>query len=307
MKMFFRTITIFVYFYVDKFIFLQKQKSNRKKYHGMRRVINVVLLLCCVLSAAAQNNTQAGYALREDISYIAATDTNEYRKQRCKLDVYYPAKAKGFPTVVWFHGGGLEGGSKHIPAELRNKGVAVVAVNYRLSPEATNPAYIVDAAEATAWTFKNIEKYGGDPGKIFVAGHSAGGYLTLMVGLDKQYLATFGVDADKIKGLIPISGQTNTHYTIRKERGLPDGIPVIDEYAPINCVRTGLPPTLLVSGDRELELTARYEENLHLKAIMKSLGSDVELYELQGFDHGNVIVPSGELMLRFIKKHTDPE
>ncbi|MDR1555403.1 MAG: alpha/beta hydrolase, partial [Tannerellaceae bacterium] len=81
-------------------------------------------------------------------------------------------------------------------------------------------------------------------------------------------------------------------------------IPVIDEYAPINRVRKDLPPTLLITGDRDLEMTARYEENLHLKAVMKSLGNDVVLYELQGFNHGNVVNPSGELILEFIKKHT---
>lgn len=273
----------------------------------MRFLSGIVLWLLCVTAVSAQNPSQAGYALREDISYIGEADTDTYRQKRCKLDIYYPAKGGNFATVVWFHGGGLEGGNKYIPVELKNKGVAVVAVNYRLSPEAKNPAYIVDAAEAVAWVFRNIEKYGGDPGKIFVSGHSAGGYLTLMVGLDKNYMATYGVDADKIKGLIPVSGQTNTHYTIRKERGLPSGIPVVDEYAPINCVRKGTPPTLLITGDRDLELTARYEENLHLEAIMKSVGNDVELYELQGFDHGNVPVPSMELILRFIKKYTETE
>lgn len=267
----------------------------------------IILFVCCGLFAMAQSSSQAGYALREEISYIATTDTNEYRKQRCKLDVYYPVKAKGFPTVIWFHGGGLEGGDKYIPAELRNKEIAVVAVNYRLSPAAENPAYTIDVAEATAWVFKNIEKYGGDPEKIFVSGHSAGGYLALMVGFDKKYLAAYDIDANKIKGVIPVSGQTNTHYTIRKERGLPSDIPLIDEYAPISYVRKDLPPTLLISGDRNLELTARYEENLHLKAIMKSMENDVELYELQGFDHGNVIVPAGDLIVRFIKQYMNPE
>lgn len=269
----------------------------------MRTLFSVLLGLFGVLTVTAQSSQQTGYAFREDVSYINVADTHSYRQQRCKLDVYYPAKAKGFPTVVWFHGGGLEGGNKYIPAELKNKGVAVVAVNYRLSPEAQHPAYIIDAAEATAWVFKNIEKYGGDPEKIVVSGHSAGGYLTLMVGLDKKYLAAYQVDADKIKGLIPISGQTNTHYTIRKERGLPTNIPVIDEYGPINRVRENAPPTWLITGDRRLELTARYEENLHLEVIMKSMGNDVELYELQGFDHGNVVRPAGELILRFMDKY----
>ena len=271
----------------------------------MRQISNVILILCCcVISATAQNTSPAGYAFRENISYIGESDTNQYRQKRCKLDVYYPAKSKGFSTVVWFHGGGLEGGEKAVPAELRNRGIAVVAVNYRLSPDVTNPAYIVDAAEAVAWVFKNIEKYGGDPGQIFVAGHSAGGYLALMVGFDKKYLETYGINADKIKGLIPVSGQTNTHYTIRKEKGLPVDIPVVDEYAPINRVRKGIPPTMLITGGRDLELTARYEENLHLKVVMESMGNPVELFELQGFDHGTVLAPSGDLMLGFIKKYT---
>ncbi|MDR3251717.1 MAG: alpha/beta hydrolase [Tannerella sp.] len=271
----------------------------------MKHLIHFLLLFSCISVAESQNNTSASYAIREDISYIEASDTNDYRQKRCKLDVYYPLKSEGFPTVVWLHGGGLEGGEKHIPAELKNKGIAVVAVNYRLSPKATNPAYIEDAAQATAWVFKNIEKYGGDPAKIFISGHSAGGYLTLIVGFDKKYLSKHGIDADRIRGLIPVSGQTNTHYTIRKERGLPSDIPVIDEYAPINRVRKGLPPTLLITGGRDLELLARYEENLHLQAIMKSMDYDVKLFELQGFDHGNVVVPAAELLLRFVKKHSE--
>ena len=269
----------------------------------MRKIANLIFILCCCgYYATAQNASLAGYAFRENISYISDSDTVEYRQKRCKLDLYYPAKSKGFSTVVWFHGGGLEGGEKFVPTELRNKEIAVVAVNYRLSPNATNPAYIIDAAEAVAWVFKNIEKYGGDPGKIFVSGHSAGGYLALMVGLDKKYLEAYGVDADNIKGLIPISAQTNTHYTIRKERGLPMDIPVIDEYAPINRVREGLPPTLLTTGGSDIELPARYEENLHLKSIIKSKGNKVDFYELQGFDHGTVVAPSCDLMLRFIEK-----
>jgi acetyl esterase/lipase len=267
----------------------------------MNKTAKILMLLCCFVSVKAQNTSSSEYALNENIPYIESTDTSAYRQKRCKLDVYYPLKTAGFSTVVWFHGGGLEGGEKFIPAGLKNKGIAVVAVNYRLSPAAKNPAYIIDAAQATAWVFKNIGKYGGDPDKIFVSGHSAGAYLTLMTGFDRKYLADYGVDADKIKGLIPVSGQTNTHYTIRKERGLPKDIPVIDEYAPINRVRKGIPPTLLITGDRNLEMLGRFEENLHLKAIMKSMDIPVELYELQGFDHGNVVIPSEELILRFIK------
>lgn len=245
------------------------------------------------------------YALKENISYIKENEQDNYRKERCKLDVYYPTDKADYATIVWFHGGGLEGGEKGIPAELKEKGVAVVAVNYRLSPKAKNPTYTDDAAEAVAWVFNNISSFKGNPDKIFVSGHSAGGYLALMIGLDKSYLAKYNIDADKIKGLIPISGQTNTHYTIKKERGLPFDIPYIDEYAPIAHARKDAPPILLVTGDRNMELAARYEENAHLDAILRAVGhKDVTLYELEGFDHGGVYAPACYLMLNWIKKQT---
>lgn len=250
-----------------------------------------------------QESISTRYALKKDISYIAATEQDEYRKERCKLDIYYPENKKDYPTIVWFHGGGLEGGSKDLPDELKNKGIAVISVNYRLSPKAKNPAYIEDAAEAIAWVFKNIESYGGNANKIYVSGHSAGGYLTLIVGLDKSYLQKHNIDADNIKGLLPISGQTNTHYTIRKERGLPMNLPIIDEYAPLNKARENCPPTLLITGDRKLEMTARYEENVHLEAILKSLGNkEIALCELEGFDHGNVRGPGCYLVVDWIWK-----
>jgi acetyl esterase/lipase len=266
------------------------------------RTCIVTALLCLCVFVKAQNSPQPGYALRENVSYIADSETDSYRQKRCKLDVYYPRETKGFATVVWFHGGALEGGQKEIPARLKNSGIAVVGVSYRLSPEAKNPAYTLDAAEAIAWVFKNIGAYGGDTARIFVGGHSAGGYLALLVGLEKKYLAAHGVDADRIRGLIPVSGKTNTHQTICKERGLSPDIPDIDEFAPISRVHKGSPPTLLVTGDRQLEMLGRFEENLHLAAIMRSAGNEVELYELQGFDHGTCLSPACELLLRFVNK-----
>ncbi len=244
------------------------------------------------------------YLVKENIPYITEGEKDAYRKERCKLDIYYPADIKNYPTVVWFHGGGLEGGAKSIPDELKNKGVAVVAVNYRLSPKATNPAYTEDAAEAVAWAFKNIASFGGSVSDIYVSGHSAGGYLALMVGLDKSYLAKYGVDANQIKGLIPISGQTNTHYTIKKERGLSMEIPYMDEYAPITRVRKDACPILLVTGDRRFELPARYEENAHLDAILRTIGHpNVKLYELQGFDHGTVCGAGCLLVIDWINRN----
>lgn len=238
-----------------------------------------------------------------DISYVSENETDPYRKSRCKLDLYFPTKVKSFPVIVWFHGGGLTGGSKSIPAELKNQGVAVVAVNYRLSPKASAIASIDDAAEAVAWTFKNIEKYGGSPNKIFVAGHSAGGYLTMMIGLDKKWLAKYQIDANAIAGLIPFSGHTITHMTIRAEQGIADKTPVVDQYAPLHFVRKDAPPMLLITGDRELEMLGRYEENAYFWRMMKVIGHEnTTLYELDGYNHGGMAQPAHPLMLKFIRE-----
>lgn len=243
------------------------------------------------------------YRTVENISYCKNTDTDSYKKERCKLDLYIPTDQKNFSTIVWFHGGGLEEGNKYVPLELKEKGVAVVAVNYRLSPKAKAPSYIEDAAEAVAWAFSHIASYGGDPKKIYVSGHSAGGYLALMVGLDTTYLQQYGVSANQIKGLAPISGQTNTHYTIKKERGQSMAIPQIDQYAPLSFARNNAPAMLLMTGDPKLELPARYEENAHLAAILKQVGHPkTSLYQLQGFDHGGVYAPGCLLMLKWIKE-----
>lgn len=258
----------------------------------------LLLLLLCSLYIQAQDN----YKTIKDISYAPTTETDSFRLERCKVDIYYPTFKKDFATIVWFHGGGLESGEKFFPEELKAQGFAIVAVNYRLSPKATNPAYTDDAAAAVAWTFANIEQYGGSKSRIYVSGHSAGGYLTLMLCLDKHYLGKYGVNADKVAAYLPVSGQTTTHYTIRSERGLSKDLPVIDEFAPSNQSRKETAPIILITGDRTLEMTARYEENVHLQAVLKGLGNtNVKLYEMQGFDHGTVLDPACILIRNYIK------
>lgn len=266
----------------------------------MKRKVTLLLLLFCIFTLHAQGV----YKTDKDLSYVSDEETDAYRKERCKLDVYYPVDKKDFPTIVWFHGGGLEGGGKHIPQELMNRGFAVVAVNYRLSPKAQNPAYIEDAAAAVAWTFSHIEEFGGSKDKIFVSGHSAGGYLSLMLAMDKKYMEAYGADADKVAAYLPVSGQTVTHFTIRKERGLPNGIPVIDEYAPVNRVRKDTPPIILITGDRNLEMADRWEENALLASVLKNIGNKKSaLYELQGFNHDTVLEPACFLIINYIRDY----
>jgi acetyl esterase/lipase len=254
------------------------------------------LFLPCV--AFAQD-----YKTKENIHYYSNA-ANSYMDQQCVLDIYYPANTKNFSTVVWFHGGGITGGNKEIPEALKGKGLAIIGVKYRLSPKVQAPAYIEDAAAAIAWAFKHIAEYNGDTNRIFVSGHSAGAYLGAMVTLNKEYLAKYQIDANKIAGLISMSAQAITHFTIRKEQGIKDLQPTIDKYAPLYHVRADAPPVLLITGDREMEMLGRYEENAYWARMMKLAGHKrTTLYELQGFGH-NMTAPAFPLLLKFIAEVT---
>jgi Dipeptidyl aminopeptidases/acylaminoacyl-peptidases len=137
---------------------------------------------------------------------------------------------------------------------------------------------------------------------VIVSGHSAGGYLAAMVGLDKRWLAAHDIDADSLAGLAPYSGHAITHFTIRKERGIPGTQPVVDDLAPLFHVRGDAPPILLVTGDRDMELLGRYEETAYLWRMLKEAGhQNVELFELEGYDHGQMAEPAHPLLLRFIQ------
>jgi acetyl esterase/lipase len=244
---------------------------------------------------------QDQYTTINNIQYYpdSVNQKDSYMASQCRLDVYYPKSKKNFATVVWFHAGSLTEGKKEIPSALMEKGYAVVGVEYRLAPLVSAPKYIEDAAASIAWVFKNIERYGGSQNLIFVSGHSAGGYLGLMAVLDKKYLNKHNIDPNKIAGLIPFSGQAITHFTIRRERNIKDYQSVVDAFAPLFHVREETPPILLITGDRELELFGRYEENAYLNRMMKVAGNKrVKLYELQGFDHGNMPEGAFPILLR---------
>ncbi|BDD00616.1 lipase (plasmid) [Persicobacter psychrovividus] len=286
--------------------FLKLHLLTMKKLQ-QQAVLTTILFLFFTSPIFAQ---KAHYKLLEKIPYYSKKEmrSDDYMKSQCRLKIYYPEDKKDFATVVWFHGGGLSGGDNDIPAGLKNQGVAVVSVQYRFHPKVKSPVYVEDAAASVAWVFKHIKEYNGDPSKIFLSGHSAGGYLDMMVGLDKKYLAKYNIDANDIAGMIPLSGHTITHFTIRKERGIDGKTPIIDDMAPLYHCRKDASPLLLITGDRHLELLGRQEENAYMYRMMKVNGAtDVHLLELQGYNHG-IIKPGCPLVInevhRILKKNS---
>jgi acetyl esterase/lipase len=272
------------------------------RWHGFR----IALALAAGSGSTATVTAEEAYQSRAGLAYREAAEADQAAavREHCRLDLYHPTAAGpgGFATVVWFHGGGLKEGQRFLPERLKGQGIAVAAAGYRLYPEVKAPAYLEDAAAAVAWVLNNIASYGGSPEKVFVSGHSAGGYLASMIGLDKRWLAAHDIDADRLAGLVPLSGQTVTHSTVREERGIGPLQPVVDDLAPLYHVRPDAPPLLLITGGRDLELKGRYEENAYLWRMMREAGhEDTTLYELDGYGH-SMTEPAFPLLLEFVKR-----
>jgi acetyl esterase/lipase len=224
----------------------------------------------------------------QDICYYQSPP-DDYAAQKCTVHVHRP-DADNYPVFVYFHGGGLEGGGRGegdpFVERMIAEGFGVVTAEYRVSPQVKCPTYQEDAAAAVAWTIENIADYGGDPTKLFVTGHSAGGYLTAIVCLDDRHLAKFGHHITEITGSIPTSGQMLTHFTIRRDKGLPFEQATIDEDGPLFYAHNvKMPMFLLCGGD---DMAARVEENALMAAVRKANDHDVELLVVPGRDHGTI-------------------
>ena len=233
----------------------------------------------------------AAFAVAGAVAEVHVTKDIAYaERQGCVLDVRVPTGETGFPTVVWFHGGGLTGGNRHF-VPLADDGIAQVAAGYRLLGRGAEKGEdcIEDAAAAIAWTMKHIAEYGGDTNKVFVSGMSAGGYLAMMVGMDAKYLAAHGVGNADLAGLVAVSGQATKHFAVRKYAGDedPQYLPKIDELAPLAHVSADSPPILCICGQPPYEWKCRSEENRLLVASCSALGhKDARFVELPYCDHG---------------------
>ena len=227
-----------------------------------------------------------------NISYYSEAvlaNADDYQKSQCRLDVFAPTDTEKLPVLVWFHGGGLTGGQKDVPKFLKTEHTILIAVGYRLSPNAEFPEFLEDAAAATAWAFANIERYGGDAKRIFVGGHSAGGYLSAKIGMDARWLKPHQLTPNDLAGLVLLSAQVTTHFHVKEMLQYPGHrlLPVIDENAPLHHVSPELPPIILVLGDRKIEWPVRVEENELMAATLQKMGHPhVEFHENPDRDHG---------------------
>lgn len=217
------------------------------------------------------------------------------RHERNTLDIYLPKDQDQAPLLIYFYGGGLEGGCRQdvraLGEYLSARGVAVAAPDYRIYPEARFPEYIQDAARASAFLIRRPEWKNR---RIFIGGHSAGAYLSAMLWADKRYLAQEGLDADGIGGYLLFSPQPTTHFNVLRERGEDVRKVVVDEAAPLYFVRESGAPLFLAVAERDME--NREQQNRLLVSTLKHFGYKGEVYfrYLKGHDHGSYIVPAFE-------------
>lgn len=242
-----------------------------------------------------------GYASHrtKNISYISANSTVKADPERHLLDVYAPNRKPqtALPVVVFIHGGNWNSGSKNIywfiGRRLAKQGVVAVIINYRLAPNVMVPAMADDCARAVQWTTEHIGEYGGDPDRIYVMGHSAGGGLAALLATEDELFTKIGIAKNPVKGAIldDPAGINMYDYLLKME--YPDDkkylIPFGKDPAgwkatsPLFKVRAGLPPMLLYSGERTYPSIISGTKALHEK--LQSAGVKSQYRELPGKKH----------------------
>lgn len=206
-----------------------------------------------------------------------------------KLDVWAPrATGHPLPVVIFLYGGGWVAGSRggygFAGSAYAGQRFVTVVPDYRLVPAVHFPAFIEDGALAVKWTRDNIARFGGDPNRIALAGHSAGSYNAAMLALDGHYLRDAGVPAGTIKAAALLSGPYDFYpFTEQRSRDALGAWPRPAETQPINFVTLAAPPMLLATGSVDDIVMPRNSKALAAK--LAAAGVPVELKIYPGKSH----------------------
>lgn len=224
----------------------------------------------------------------ENIAYSAQSELQ-------KMDLFLPDEApKAF--VVWFHGGGIEGGTRRdnafLAEPLTKRGIALSLPSYRLFPTAKYPEFLIDAANAVKKTLEirdeTAARHPGNAIRVIAGGSSAGAYLTMMLCFARRYLAEVGLVPEKIDGWLFDAGQPTTHFNVLKYCGDDPKRIVADEAAPIYHVTDARPgkPVSILCADQDMP--SRRTQNLLFVETLLRFGwnpSLVEMETLNGYTH----------------------
>lgn len=217
---------------------------------GIAQKIIAASLVAVLLSACSPigtlNAVSAGgtkHAVTRDVSYGPLA--------RQRLDIYRPSASSppaGWPLVVFFYGGSWSSGQRDdyafVGAALADRGVVTLVADYRLYPEVRYPDFMKDSAKALSYGLDEAKRLGADPKRVFVMGHSAGGYNAAMLALDPRWLAATKHSPGQLAGWIGLSGPydflPSSDPELRSIFHHPDYPP---GSQPIDHMRRGTPPT----------------------------------------------------------------
>ncbi len=257
-----------------------------------RRVVRAALgglgtlaAACSPLAILNRAVPSATFDATRDIAY--GTDARQ------KLDVYVPrpARAKA-PVVVFFYGGNWHVGERadylFVGEALASRGIASVIPDYRLYPNVRFPVFLDDCARAVRWTLDNAERFGADPARLFLMGHSAGAYNAAMLALNAQYLRAAGVDARRVHGLIGLAGPYDflplQSDVTKGVFGYPD---TPRSTQPIEFVSRPTPPTLLITAAEDEFVDP--SNSTRLAARLRNAGGVVREIALRRVGHRTLI------------------
>ncbi len=254
------------------------------------------------MAAAALIATLAGC---KDVFFAAINSTTSQRnvavhkniefdaKNRLDADIYAPANAAGAPVVVFFYGGSWESGKRrwygYVGKTLANNGIVTIIPDYRKYPDVQFPAFVEDAANAVRWARDHAPEFGGDPSRLYVMGHSAGGQIAALIACDARYLDAAGMRASDLAGMIGLAGAYAFLPFVEEEPEI-FGASRESQYdsQPINFVNKDEPPLLLLQGDDDDEVEPNNAISMAAKA--RALGSPVELKLYPGVGHASIIL-----------------
>lgn len=208
------------------------------------------------------------------------------------LDVYAPQNlTSAAPVVVFIYGGAWNRGERaeyrFVGHALAARGYVTVIPDYRLVPETRYPGFLEDNARAVRWVQDNIGRFGGDPARVFLAGHSAGAYNAVTLGLDRSFLDQAGVTIP-IRGVAGLAGPYSVYPFEFSE--LQQAFGHVDNpqaTQPVNIVGPGAVPMFLATGINDMIVSPRNTE--HLARRLAESGLPVVRREYEGLGHMEVV------------------
>ena len=253
-----------------------------------------LLIACLCFSACAASDIlnasipRSGYTVHRDIAY------GEDARQ--KLDVYVPDGAQNAPVIVFFYGGSWQTGSKNdyrfLGQALASKGFITVVADYRLYPQVYYPDFVMDGASAFTYAHTHITEFGGDADHMFVAGHSAGGFIAMMLAADDRFLTTAGGKPGWIRGTIGIAGPYDfLPFTDKNIKALFSKYPDADTQ-PLNHIKHKMAPVMLAVGNADDTVDPR--NSYRVEAKLKALHSPVIVHTYDDTGHIGIILSMAE-------------